>query len=71
MLQNSHEFELSVGDVLQVGNLFVTVVDVDGPDVSFRFDNPDDETNVRLQLHGPDDEPILREVSDQWWMPDK
>jgi hypothetical protein len=31
-------FELSVGDVLQIGDQLVTVVDIDGPDVTFRID---------------------------------
>ena len=31
-------FELSVGDVLQVGDQLVTVVDIDGPEVTFRID---------------------------------
>jgi hypothetical protein len=32
-------FELSVGDVLQIGDQLVTVVDIDGPDVTFRIDS--------------------------------
>lgn len=36
-------FELSVGDVLQVGDQLVTVVDIDGPEVTFRIDPVDPE----------------------------
>ena len=32
------EFELSVGDVVQIGDYLVTVIDFDGPEVSFRVD---------------------------------
>jgi hypothetical protein len=35
------EFELSVGDVLQIGNHTITVIDIDGLDVSFRIDSED------------------------------
>lgn len=34
-------YELSVGDVLQVGDLTVTVVDINEGEVSFRIDSPD------------------------------
>jgi hypothetical protein len=39
---NQYEFELSVGDVLCVGNRTVTVVDIDGPNVCFQIDDDDD-----------------------------
>ena len=31
-------FELSVGDVLHIGDTVLTVIDIDGPEVSFRMD---------------------------------
>jgi hypothetical protein len=34
-----HELELSVGDVVRIGSYTVTVIDVDGPEVSFRIDS--------------------------------
>lgn len=34
-----HELELSVGDVVRIGTYTVTVIDVDGPEVSFRIDS--------------------------------
>jgi hypothetical protein len=33
-----HEFDLQVGDTLQVGDYTVTVVDIDGDEVSVRID---------------------------------
>jgi len=36
---DEREFELTVGDVLHVGEYVVTVVDIDGTDVSFRIDD--------------------------------
>jgi hypothetical protein len=33
-----HEFELQVGDTLQVGDYTVMVVDIDGDEVSVRID---------------------------------
>ena len=35
------EFELSIGDVLQIGDRFVTVIDIDGSEASFRVDSAD------------------------------
>lgn len=32
------QLEVSVGDVIQIGDYVVTVVDIDGTDVSFRVD---------------------------------
>jgi len=34
-----HDLELFVGDVVQIGEMKVTVVDIDGPEVSFRIDS--------------------------------
>jgi hypothetical protein len=42
-------FELSVGDVLQVGDQLVTVVDIDGPDVTFRIDPIDSQESELLE----------------------
>lgn len=33
-----HELELAVGETLRIGDCFLTVIDVDGDDVSFRID---------------------------------
>ena len=39
---NQFEFDVSVGDVLCLGNRTVTVVDIDGPNVSIQIDDGDD-----------------------------
>lgn len=36
------ELELSIGDVLHIGEYTVTVIDIDGGTVSFRFDTEED-----------------------------
>ncbi|MBW3540982.1 MAG: hypothetical protein KY476_11985 [Planctomycetes bacterium] len=41
-----YELELSVGDVLVIGNRTITVVDIDGPEVSFRVDDADGDEFV-------------------------
>jgi hypothetical protein len=41
--------ELSVGDVLQIGDCTVTIIDIDGPDVSFRVDQAGDEDTPRQE----------------------
>lgn len=33
-----HEVELSVGEVIRMGNHILTVIDIDGPNVSFRIE---------------------------------
>lgn len=41
-----HEFELRVGDVLQIGDYLVTVIDLENGEVTFRIQEPvtaDDE----------------------------
>lgn len=38
-----YEFELSVGDVIEMGEYTMTVIDIDGEEVSFRLDSPFDE----------------------------
>ena len=40
-----YEFELSVGDVLHIGESQFTVLDIDGLEVSFRVDSDDNEGN--------------------------
>jgi len=40
------EFDLSIGDVLRVGDHLVTVVDIDGEDVSFRIEDSPEEDLV-------------------------
>ena len=42
------EVELAVGETVQIGDYFVTVVDTDAGDVSFRVDPVDG--SVELQL---------------------
>jgi hypothetical protein len=36
-----HEFELSVGDVIQIGEYTVTVIDLENGEVTFRIQDPD------------------------------
>lgn len=48
---NEHEFELSIGEVLQVGEYTVTVVDIDGAEVGFRIDTRDDCEEVAVAGH--------------------
>jgi hypothetical protein len=38
-----YEFELSIGDVLHIGESQFTVIDIDGQEVSFRVDSGDNE----------------------------
>jgi hypothetical protein len=38
-----YELELSIGDVLQVGDCTVTVIDIEGSEVSFRVDSQESE----------------------------
>lgn len=44
-----YEIELSIGDVLQVGDCTVTVIDIDGPEVSFRVDSSEDSQGLVIQ----------------------
>ena len=46
-----YELELAVGDVVQIGEMTVTVVDIDGPDVSFRIDSSPADGSV-LEITG-------------------
>ena len=36
-----HELELTVGDVLQIGEHIVTVLDIENGEVTFRVENPE------------------------------
>jgi hypothetical protein len=48
------EIELAVGDVVQIGQYTVTVIDIDGPEVSFRIDSSEsDEFTVE------DNQPVV------------
>ena len=40
------QYELSVGDVVQIGDRLVTVIDIDGADVSFRIDTVESEDPI-------------------------
>lgn len=46
MQEHGIEIELSIGDVLQIGGCLVTVVDIDGPEVSFRIEGGDSDQMV-------------------------
>ena len=51
-LVQEQEIELSIGDSLQIGQHTVTVVDIDGGDVSFRIDHEEDEQPVSVEGFG-------------------
>lgn len=38
-----YELELAVGDAVQIGDCIVTVVDIEGTDISFRIDTPESD----------------------------
>ncbi len=42
------EIELSIGDSLQLGQHTVTVIDIDGGEVSFRIDHEEDNEPVSV-----------------------
>ena len=44
-----YEFELSIGDVITVGEHLLTIIDIDGLDVSFRIDSGD--TSAEAEQH--------------------
>ncbi len=50
-----HEFELLVGDVLQVGEHTVTVLDIENGEVTFRIEEsePDDEFDDGSSVNRP------------------
>ena len=45
---DAHEFELSVGDILQLGDHSVTIIDIDGQNVSFRIDGSDEANPISV-----------------------
>jgi hypothetical protein len=49
-----HELELAVGDVLQIGEYTVTLLDIDNGEVSFRVEEPEHGDEVG------DDSSVLR-----------
>ncbi|MFQ5733219.1 MAG: hypothetical protein ACE5KM_14860 [Planctomycetaceae bacterium] len=38
------EFELGMGETIQIGNQILTVIDIDGPEISVRIDDEDFST---------------------------
>lgn len=40
---NDSEIELSVGETFYVGGYALTVLDIDGDEIQFRIDSPDDD----------------------------
>jgi hypothetical protein len=48
---HEQEIELSIGEVVQIGDYVVTVVDIDGPEVSVRIDPVESD---ELVLSGQD-----------------
>lgn len=49
---NDTEMELCIGDTVQVGDVSVTILDVDGDSIRFRIDSPQEEpeSSVRLDM---------------------
>lgn len=41
LVTQSLEMELSIGDTIQVGNQFLTVVDIEGDEILFQLDSED------------------------------
>ncbi|MEX2286564.1 MAG: hypothetical protein WD648_05690 [Planctomycetaceae bacterium] len=52
MPEQFREFELTVGDVVQIGDHAMTVIDIDGLEVSFRIDTPDSGDDLLDLLKG-------------------
>lgn len=48
-----HELELMVGDVLQVGEYTVTVLDIENGEVSFRVDEPEQTDEAGVDSSAP------------------
>lgn len=40
---NDSEIELSVGETFYIGGYALTVVDIEGEEIQFRIDSPDDD----------------------------
>ena len=47
----SHELDLAVGDVLQLGDKTVTVIDIDQGEVTFRIDDGESHDDDRTIGH--------------------
>lgn len=49
---HEYDFELSIGDILQIGESQITLIDIDGSDASFRIDsdNIPHDANLRHAL---------------------
>lgn len=45
----SIELELSIGDTIQVGDQFLTVVDIEGEEILFQLDSGEDSDTVSLR----------------------
>lgn len=43
---NDSEIELSVGETFYVGGYALTVLDIDGDEIQFRIDSPDDDDSA-------------------------
>lgn len=48
-----HELELTVGDIIQIGEYTVTVVDLENGEVTFRIQEPVAEEEVVESPSGP------------------
>ncbi len=51
------EIELSIGDTIQVGDQFLTVVDIEGPQILFQLDSGDLSGPISLQDLFPGPQP--------------
>ena len=49
-----HELEVTVGDVIQIGETVLTVMDIDHGDVTFRIDDGDGRDQSGFPLHDLD-----------------
>ncbi len=50
LVAQSLEMELSIGDTIQIGNQFLTVVDIEGDEILFQLDSGDpQEPNSKLE----------------------
>lgn len=50
LVAQSLEMELSIGDTIQIGNQFLTVVDIEGDEILFQLDSGDQqEPNSELE----------------------
>jgi len=45
---DAQEFKVSVGDILQVGDCTVAIIDIDGQNISFRIDGCDHEDSISV-----------------------